>query len=62
MAKDTKKNVGFRCDEALYEEVKTIAEKEDRSISNVFTTIVSAAVQRYKVEGWATLTKDCEGK
>lgn len=47
-----KVNAGFRCDETLYEEVKNIAAREQRSISTVFAMMVTTGVANYKQSGW----------
>lgn len=46
------KAAGFRCPDPVYEEVKAIAESENRSISNVVLAMVASGVIRYKREGW----------
>ena len=51
----SKVNAGFRCDEALYEEVKSIATKEQRSISTVLATMVATGVAKYNQSGWQEL-------
>jgi hypothetical protein len=53
-------NAGFRCEEALYEDVKAIAEAEKRSISNVFDVMVAAGVRLYKEKNWAALAQGDE--
>lgn len=50
------KAAGFRCPDPVYEEVKAIAENENRSISNVVLAMVTSSVIRYKREGWKTFS------
>ena len=53
---ENKINVGFRCDESDYTDVKEIARLEKRTISNVFLALVAAGVALYHKSGWAGLT------
>ena len=53
--KVTKIQAGFRCDSDVYDDVKDIADRENRSISEVLAAMVAAQVQRYKQGGWLAL-------
>lgn len=58
--KDFKIQAGFRCEQAVYADVRDIAEAEKRSISEVFAAMVVAQVQRYKTGGWSAITSEGE--
>jgi len=48
-------SAGFRCEPAVYEELKKIAETEQRSIGNVLNVMVAEQVQRYLKGGWKAI-------
>lgn len=51
-----KASAGFRIDQHVYDEVKTIADTEKRSVASILSTMVEVQVARYKKGSWALMT------
>lgn len=52
----TNVNAGFRCDSKVYNEIKSIAMSENRSIANVLNFMVSEQVKRYQEGGFKAMS------
>lgn len=57
MAKPKTIQAGFRCDPEIYEEIKKIAEEEQRSIGQVLNLFVLHQVKRYQKRGWPAIVE-----
>ena len=50
-----KVNAGFRCNRELYQELRDISIKENRSIANILHIMVDEQVKRYNLGGFKSI-------
>lgn len=56
MSNNATVSMGFRLAEAEYKLVKSIAEKQRRSIASILQMMVTSSLTRFEAEGWKALT------